>query len=141
MNYYSLSLLNNRYCVSAYYDNYGNVLHRDRLSGVISKGRDKSESALVIGYELDGVMHDIVTGKEVMYSSIYDAPNPNLCYYSKKSLSKEEVLNELKKLKVEDIKKYTETIRKIEQYSIDNYERYKKCINNISNSVSLSKVI
>ena len=27
------------------------------------------------------------------------------------------------------------------EYSIDNYERYKKCINNISNSVSLSKVI
>lgn len=141
MKYYSLSLFNNAFCVSAYYDNYGNMLQRNRISGVISKGRDKYESALVIGYEIDGVIYDIVTGKEVMYSSIYDEPNPNLCYYDKEVLTKDEVLKELKKLKVEDIKKYTESIMKIEKDSADNYNRYKECVNNISNYISLNKAI
>lgn len=141
--YYSLSLLNNVFSVGAYYENFGNVLHRDRIANVICKDKTKNyfESSLVIGQEIEGKMFDVISGKEIMYSSIYDEPNPNICYYSKKALSKEEVANELRKFKVEDIKRYVKSIETIEKESIANYQKYKKCMENIPRTVFLSKVI
>jgi len=140
-NFYILSLLNNLFSVSEYCENFGNVLSRDKIADVISKGKNKYEPALVIGHEINGKMFDIVSGKEVMYSSIYDEPIPNLCYYSKQVISREKVLEELKKLNIKDINKYIESINLIEEYSVNNYLRYKKCVKRMSCAGSFSKVI